>query len=252
MDLLVKDLSLTIEEKQILKDISLDIESREFVGIIGPNGSGKSSLLKTIYRVLRPSEGEIYINQKEIRSYSLKETAREMAVVAQHNEQNFDFSVIDMVLIGRSPHKKFMEGNTREDYQMALDALRQVDMEDFIDRDFNSLSGGEKQRIVLARALAQDTNCLILDEPTNHLDIKYQIQFMNIARKLGITVIAAIHDLNLASLFCTRLYVLKEGRLIKSGRPEEILTEELIYETYGVRSRIIKDEDGSLNIIYKI
>ncbi len=250
MDLNIKNLSVTIEEKKIIENLNIDIEAKNLVGIIGPNGSGKSTLLKTIYRVLKYNEGSIYINGKDIKVMSLRETAKEMAVVAQHNEQEFDFNVYDMVLIGRSPHKKFLERDSRDDYEIVDEALEKVDMLAYKERKYNSLSGGEKQRIILARALAQQTNCLILDEPTNHLDIKYQFQFMNIAKNLDITVIAAIHDLNIASLYCDEIYALKDGKIVKSGSPTDIFTEKLIYDLYEVESRIIK-EDGKINILYK-
>ncbi len=251
MEVEVKDLGVELGGEQIIKGLSLAIKNKEFVGIIGPNGSGKSTFLKSIYRVLKPTSGAIYINKKEISSLSLRDTAREMAVVAQHNEESFEFTVLDMVLIGRTPHKKFLERNNLDDLEKVKEALKKVGMEGFINRNYSTLSGGEKQRIILARALAQDTNCLILDEPTNHLDIRYQFQFMNIAKDLGITVISAIHDLNIASLYCDKIYALKDGKILASGRPKEIITEDLIYELYKVKSKILKDEDGTLNIIYK-
>lgn len=251
MELRVENLKIDLGGREIIKNISLHVDKKEIVGIIGPNGSGKSTFLKSIYRTLRPKDGNIYINNREISTISLGETAREMAVVAQHNEQDFDFTVLDMVMIGRTPHKKFLEGNNEEDYKIVKKALKKVDMEDFINRSYNTLSGGEKQRIILARALAQATNCLILDEPTNHLDIRYQFQFMNIAKDLGITVISAIHDLNIASLYCDKIYALKDGRLKYYGKPSEIINEELILDLYGVNSKVFIDEDESVNIIYK-
>lgn len=252
MELKIKKLNVKLGENHIIKNLDLHIKEKEFIGIIGPNGSGKSTVLRTIYRALKPKSGIIKINGKNMKAISLRETAKEMAVVAQHNEQDFNFSVLDMVLIGRSPHKKFLERDTLEDYRIAKESLKKVEMEDFIDRNYNTLSGGEKQRIILARALAQDTNCLILDEPTNHLDIKYQIQFMSIAKELDITVISAIHDLNMAALFCDKIYVLNEGEIIKYGSPKQVITEELIEKLYGVNSKIFHDrEDDTINIMYR-
>ena len=173
-----------------------------------------------------------------------------MAVVAQHNETSFDFSVIEMVLIGRSPHKKFMQRDNHDDYEMAYKALDKVGMLDFKDRSINSLSGGEKQRIILARALVQDTECLILDEPTNHLDIRYQLQFMSIAKDLHITILSAIHDLNIASMYCDKLFALKDGRIIAYGSPKEVLTKEIIEELYNVKARIMNDDNGEINILF--
>ncbi len=252
MELKIKKLNVKLGENHIIKNLDLHIKEKEFIGIIGPNGSGKSTVLRTIYRALKPKSGIIKINGKNMKAISLRETAKEMAVVAQHNEQDFNFSVLDMVLIGRSPHKKFLERDTLEDYRIAKESLKKVEMEEFINRNYNTLSGGEKQRIILARALAQDTNCLILDEPTNHLDIKYQIQFMSIAKELDITVISAIHDLNMAALFCDKIYVLNEGEIIKYGSPKHVITEELIEKLYGVNSKIFHDrEDDTINIMYR-
>lgn len=252
IEISTKELNVHLGGKKILENINIHVDNKEFVGIIGPNGSGKSTLLKTIYRTLKPSKGIVFINNKTLESLTVKESAKKMAVVSQHNEISFDFSVVEMVLIGRSPHKKFMERDNPEDYEIALESLQKVGMEDFKDRSFNSLSGGEKQRIILARALAQNTQCLILDEPTNHLDIKYQLQFMSIAKSLSITVISAIHDLNLASIYCDKLYVLKEGQIIGYGIPQKVLTKELIKELYDVDSEVVLDKDTNLiNIVFK-
>lgn len=252
MELSSMGLDVFLGGEQILNDLNIHICDKEFVGIIGPNGSGKSTLLRCLYRTLKPKDGTILINNKDIEKFSLKETAREIAVVSQHNEHDFDFSVLDMVLIGRSPHKKFLEKDGSEDYEIVLDSLKKVGMNEFIHRSYNSLSGGEKQRIILARALAQKTKCLILDEPTNHLDIKYQLQFMAIAKSLEITIISAIHDLNMAALYCDKIYAMKEGQIIAYGTPKEIITRGLIKDLYDVDSEIAMDkETNMINIIYK-
>lgn len=251
MNILVQDLHFSFGDKKILENICLDIQKREFVGIIGPNGSGKSTLLKCIYRTLRPDAGRIFLDERSIQEFTLRESAKRMAVVAQHNETQFDFTVIEMVLLGRSPHKKFMERDNERDYALAEEALAKVGMSEFKSRSLNSLSGGEKQRIILARALVQETDCLILDEPTNHLDIRYQLQFMSIAKDLGITVVSAIHDLNIASLYCDRIYALKDGKLLACGTPQEVLTEENIARLYGVEAKVMTEAGGELHILYK-
>ncbi len=247
----VKNLVFGYDDKNILKDISLTIQNYKMVGIIGPNGSGKSTLLKCIYRVLKP-QGTILFDGKNLNDYSFRESAQKMAVVAQHNDSSFDFNVLEMVLIGRSPHKKFMERENHQDIEMAYDALRTVDMFDFANRSFSSLSGGEKQRIVLARALVQNTKCLILDEPTNHLDIKHQLHFMQVAKDLDATVISAIHDLNIATMYCDYIFALKDGEILDSGVPEKVINENLIQKLYGVRSKVMLDEEiGKLHIMYR-
>ena len=247
----ISSLSFNFGSKNILADIDLSIKDNGIVGIIGPNGSGKSTLLKCIYRVLKPKTGTIFIDGKNINDYQFKETAKKMAVVAQHNDTHFDFNVLEMVLIGRSPHKKFMERDSAEDIELAYKALEQVNMKDFADRNFSSLSGGEKQRIILARALVQNTDCLILDEPTNHLDIKHQLHFMSLAKGLKITVISAIHDLNIAAMYCDKIYALKEGQIIASGSVDEVITEEVIKTLYDVEAKIIYDEEKKPHVIFK-
>ena len=246
------DLEAYLGESHILKGICIQANKKEFVGIIGPNGSGKSTLLKCLYRSLKPSIGTIFLDDKDIRDFSIKESAKRMAVVSQHNNYNFDFNVADMVLMGRSPHKKFIEKDNAKDYEIMEESLEKVGMKSYAKRSFSTLSGGEKQRIILARALAQKAECLILDEPTNHLDIKYQLQFMSTVKELDITVISAIHDLNIAALYCDKIYAMKDGNIISYGTPKEVLTKELIKSLYEVDAKVIEDDEtGNLNIIYR-
>lgn len=252
MEVKTLDLEAYLGKSHILKGLTIEAKKEEFVGIIGPNGSGKSTLLKCIYRNLQPSKGVIFLDDKNIKELSMKESARKMAVVSQHNNYNFDFTVSDMVLMGRAPHKKFIEKDNAEDYRIIREALEKVGMIDYSKRSFSTLSGGEKQRIILARALAQRTECIILDEPTNHLDIKYQLQFMDTVKALKVTVIAAIHDLNIAALYCDKIYALKAGKIVSYGTPKEVLTKELIKSLYEVEAKVMEDkETGILNVIYK-
>lgn len=252
MNLETKDLKVSLNKNEILKGIDINLGNKEFVGVIGPNGSGKSTLLKCLYRNLSPSSGSIFIDNIEIGKISTRESAKKIGVLAQHNHHSFDFTVLDMVLMGRSPYKKLMDRDTKEDYDIVYEAIDKVNIRHLANRSFNSLSGGEQQRVILARALAQKTKCLILDEPTNHLDIKYQLQLMEIVKNLGIEVIAAIHDLNIATMYCDKIYVLKGGEIVAYGTPKDVLTKELIKEVYDVDAKVIKDEDDdSINIIYK-
>ena len=243
MNIKAENINITLEKNNILKGINIEVDNKEVVGIIGPNGSGKSTLLKCIYRVLKPNDGAILLDNVDIKDMSVKESSKRLAVLSQHNNYNFDFTVKDIVLMGRSPHKKFMERDNKEDYDIVNEALKKVDMFEFKDRSFQSLSGGEQQRVILARALAQQPQCLILDEPTNHLDIKYQLQLMRIVKGLGIEVIAAIHDLNIAAMYCDKIYVLKDGEIIKNGKPKDVLTQELIKDVYEVDAEVIVNEE---------
>lgn len=243
MNIKAENINITLEKNNILKDINIEVDNKEVVGIIGPNGSGKSTFLKCIYRVLKPSDGAILLDKVDIKDMTVKESSKRLAVLSQHNNYNFDFTVKDIVLMGRSPHKRFMERDNKEDYDIVNDALKKVEMLEFKDRCFQSLSGGEQQRVILARALAQQPQCLILDEPTNHLDIKYQLQLMRIVKNLNIEVIAAIHDLNIAAMYCDKIYVLKDGEIIKYGNPKEVLTQKLIKEVYEVDAEVILNNE---------
>ena len=252
MEIRSQDITQTLGGCEILKGVSIDVQSKKFIGIIGPNGSGKSTFLKCLYRTARPAGGVIYFDGEAVDSLSYKESARKVAVVAQHNYYNFDFTVEQVVLMGRTPHKKLMERNYAEDYALAQKALETVGMEAMKDRNFSTLSGGEQQRVILARALTQDTQCLILDEPTNHLDIKYQLQLMSIVKKLNLTVVSAIHDLNIAAMYCDEIHVMKEGRIIKSGPPDAVLTPAFIREVYEIQAEVIKNaKSGFLHVLYQ-
>lgn len=250
MNISVDKLQLSYGAEQILKETSLAVGNHEFVGLIGPNGSGKSTLLKCIYRVLKPDAGGVWLDGQPIDQLNYKKTARQMAVVAQHNHNNFEFTVREIVMMGRSPHKKAMERDNADDYRIVDEALRTVGLESFAGRSLSTLSGGEQQRVVLARALAQQTPCLILDEPTNHLDITHQLQLLKIVKGLNVTVISAFHDLNIAAMFCDRIYALKDGRIVGQGSPEEVLTKAFIYETYQVESEMVRDQNGMMHILY--
>lgn len=250
MNIKAEHIRVSFGNKEILKDVSAEAREHEFVGIIGPNGSGKSTLLKCIYRVQKPDSGQIWLGEDELRSLSYRESARRLAVVAQHNYYNFEFSVREVVLMGRAPHKKAMERDNANDYALVEEALETVGMREFAGRSFSTLSGGEQQRVILARALVQQTPCLILDEPTNHLDITHQLQLLQIVKERNVTVLSAIHDLNIAAMFCDRLYALQNGKIVASGTPEEVLTTEFIRDIYHVRSERVLDSDGKIHILF--
>lgn len=244
----LEDLKVELGKNKIINGISFNVDKGDFIGIIGPNGSGKSTLLKTIYKLLDKKSGEIYINGNEINNISIKSMARELAVVSQFNQYNFSFKVKDIVLMGRNPYKKTFQLDNKEDYKIVKDSLEKVNMLEYKDRDFLSLSGGEKQRVLLARALAQKTDILLLDEPTNHLDIKYQIEIMNIVKELNITVLAALHDMNLVSSYCNKVYMMNKGKIVYGGKTRKVLTPKNIKDVFGVKCEIGENSKGNMTI----
>ena len=250
MSLELSGLSVDIARRRIVTGIDITVPDGGFVGLLGPNGSGKSTILKTIYRVHRPATGKILLDGADLLATQAREAARRVAVLAQETVVEFDFTVAEMVMIGRTPHKRAYERDSDEDRSIVADAIRRVDCEALADRSFNTLSGGEKQRVLIARAIAQGADHLILDEPTNHLDIRYQIEILELVSSIGVTVLAALHDLSLAALFCDTVYLLADGRVIADGRPETVITTKTIHHAYGADVLIVRHpETGTPHLI---
>ncbi|WP_439863342.1 ABC transporter ATP-binding protein [Pseudomonas antarctica] len=221
-----------------LCDASLQVGAGEFVGLIGPNGSGKTSLLRCAYRFTKPDQGDVSLAHQNVWKQSSKWCAQRIAVVLQEFPDAFGLRVDEVVAMGRTPHKGLFDSDTPHDRQLIRQALQSVGMQVFEDHAFATLSGGEKQRVILARALAQQPELLVLDEPTNHLDPRYQLELLRLVKRLNIGTLASIHDLNLAAAFCDRLYVIDHGRIIASGTPHEVLTVELLRDVFGVEALI--------------
>ena len=234
MRLQVDHVSWSVDKKPILKDVSLAVEPGSITGLIGPNGSGKSTLLRCIYRALKPDSGTITLDGDDLIRMDSRETARRVAVVLQEYPSDFQFTVGEIVSMGRNPHKGMFDRDTTADRGIIRDALTRVGLAGFSHRNFNTLSGGEKQRVVIARTLAQQASFLVLDEPTNHLDIRYQLETMELVRDLGLTTLAALHDLNIAADYCDVIHVIDNGRIVAFGRPEEVLQPDIIGKVFGV------------------
>jgi len=243
MSLELRGLSVDIAGRRIVSGISLRVADGQFAGLIGPNGSGKSTILKAIYRVHRPVDGSVLVNGTDLHRMRPKMAARRVAVVAQENPMDFGFTVREMVMIGRTPHKGPFDRDNDNDQTIIQDAMQRTGCADLGGRSFQSLSGGEKQRVLIARALAQGADHLILDEPTSHLDIRYQISVLELVAGLGVTVLAALHDLNLAALFCDTVHVLSDGSLIAGGSPAEVITPGIARAAYGADVLIIDHPD---------
>lgn len=245
-------LSVSIGKQEILKDLSFVIPSGTFVGLIGPNGSGKTTLLKAIGG-LYPYAGALRLKGQEVRDWKALPLAQTLAFVRQSNPIAFDFTVAELVLLGRTPHKPWLAGFGNADREQMLHALAHVGLAHFENRVMTSLSGGETQRALLAQALVQEADVLLLDEPTTHLDIHHQFAFLQVVRSLvdvGRTVIAVFHDLALAARFADRLLVLQEGQLVHKGPVSDVLTTELIADVFSMRASCVQQSDGRLSVTF--
>ncbi len=221
-----------------LKDITLQVKPGEFVGLIGPNGSGKTSLLRCAFRYSRPRQGGVAIGDHDMWSRSPRWCARRVAVLAQEFPDAFGLTLFDVIAMGRAPHQRFFSTDNANDRALVADAVTAVGLKGYEQHRFETLSGGEKQRCLLARALVQQPRLMVLDEPTNHLDPRHQLELLGMVKRLGVATLASIHDLNLAAAFCDRLCVINHGRLIAQGTPWEVLTPQLLGQVFGARALV--------------
>ena len=231
------NLHWSIAGKAVVNDVSIQLRDGECLGVIGPNGCGKSSLLRMLYRVIRPHAGVVRLAGRNIWELSARSFAQQVAVLTQEFAPAFDMSVQEAVMMGRIPHRSSWSVNGARDRALARECLEQVGCATLLDRDFARLSGGEKQRVLLARALAQQPQCLLLDEPTNHLDVRYQHELMALVRGVrgvGRSTLVVLHDLNIAAQYCDRLCLMHHGALVAQGTPHEVLTREHIAAVYGM------------------
>jgi iron complex transport system ATP-binding protein len=246
LKLTVNDLSFGYAGVSILKNVDLSVELGELVAIVGPNGSGKSTLLKCINRILKTKPNSILIDDQDTSKFTLKELSKLMGYVPQTSVSAFPFTVFDVVMMGRKPYVHWSIGERDNDIVFQMMTLLGIDH--LATRHFSELSGGEQQKVIIARALAQQPKILLLDEPTSSLDIKHQLEILCILRGLaqskGHTVIVSIHDLNLASRFCDRLFMLKRGCIYAMGTPEEVLTVQNIEAVYGIKTDVSTSTTG--------
>ena len=233
----VQSISFRYHEEWVLQDVSFQVGKGEFIGLIGPNGSGKTTLLKILYRLLSPQQGEILFEQVPLKRMNRTDIAKKVAVVAQETHLLFPFSVMEIVLTGRSPYLGHLMFEREKDLEIAKKAMEWTEILPFAERPIDELSGGERKRVFIARALAQEPEVILLDEPTANLDIHHQIDFLNLIltlnREKGLTIIMASHDMNIASEFCDRLLLLQKGKIYKIGIPEEVITQKNIEQVYG-------------------
>lgn len=234
MTVIAQNLVWGVRRKTIVDDVSLSMAEGETLGLIGPNGSGKSSLLRLLSGLRAPQAGRVEILGQDIGRIPRRALARQVAFVQQNASTDTNVSVRDVVRLGRTPHRSALAGWTAADEAAVSGALDRVDMTDRRAQAWQTLSGGERQRVHIARALAQSPRVMFLDEPTNHLDIHHQIEILRMVRNLDLTSIIALHDLNLAAMFCDRIIVLQNGQVVAHGTPAEVLTEPLLRDVFRV------------------
>ena len=247
----LENISFAYETLPVLKDISLSTREQDFIGLIGPNGSGKSTLLKIMGAILKPDSGSIQFKESSLPKINKKLFAQSVSWIPQDHPMVFPFKVSEIVLMGRNPYLSPLSFESEEDFEISQRAMETTMTSQFADRYFNEISGGEKQRVMIASALAQDPEMMLLDEPTAALDLKYQIQILSILKNLNarhkMTLVMAMHDLNLASSFCNRLILLDEGQIVRDGTPEQVLKKDILEQVYGIEVDL-GSHDGSIRV----
>lgn len=235
----IKDIGFTYGDRLIIDNMTLTASSGRVLGLIGPNGAGKSTLLSLIYRLLTPQHGNVVVDGSDLHSLRRSEIAQRMAVVAQHNEATMPLTVFDCVSLGRLGKTSIFTYSNEVDNDLVCQAISYVGLAGYESRLSSELSGGEWQRVLIARAIVQQSTHLLLDEPTNHLDIHHQYAVLRLMRELSSTTVVVLHDLNLAAQFCDDVALLHNGRIVASGTPEEVLTAERVSEVYQIHAEVV-------------
>lgn len=244
------DVSFAYDGTLVLDGVEMVACPGQVVGVIGPNGSGKTTLLRILYAALTPRAGLVTVDNTPVTTLGTNEVARRLAVVAQETPTEIPITAAEMVLLGRSPLRSAFHNYTPGDHRAAAAALRRVGARDLADRSFATLSGGEKQRVLIARTLAQHADHLLLDEPTNHLDIRYQHDILGLVRSLEVTTVVVLHDLNLAARYCDHLVLLDRGAVAASGPTAEVLTPQVLEPVYQIAVRCLVEPD-CVQLIFK-
>ncbi|NEA89924.1 ABC transporter ATP-binding protein [Streptomyces sp. SID7958] len=236
--------SRALDGRLIVDGVSLTPRPGSVTGVLGPNGSGKSTLLRLLSGVLAPASGIVTLDGRPLGDWGRRAVARRVAVVEQHSDTLVELTVLDVVRLGRIPHRRAWTPATAADEEAVRSALERTGLTGRADQPWHTLSGGERQRVQIARALAQEPRELLLDEPTNHLDIQHQLDLLKLIVELPVTSVVALHDLNLAAMYCDQVVVLRGGRVVAAGTPGDTLTEPLIADVYGVRTEVTRSGPG--------
>lgn len=248
----IEDLTAGYEKVTIFQNLSVNIPYGEVTTIIGPNGCGKSTLLKTIGRILKKENGNIYLQEQDMQKLSTKEIAKRLAILSQSPSAPFQLKVEELISYGRYPHRKNVNRLSKKDIEVMEWAMDVTNTFEFRNRELAELSGGQRQRVWLAMALAQGTDILLLDEPTTYLDMAHQLEVLKIVQKLneehGCTVVMVLHDINHAARFSHNLIAMKQGKIIGSGTPSTIMTQEVLKNVFQIDAKIIQDEEMNIPI----
>lgn len=243
--IVIKNLNWSFGDKKILDNINLQLNKGDFCSIIGPNGSGKTTLLKNISKNLHPNKNTVFIESKDLLSYSNKKLAQKIANVPQNTYIDFEFSALDIVLMGRTPYLGRFQKESLADLEIAQTAMENTNTWHLKDKKITQLSGGERQRVLTARAISQETEILLLDEPISHLDIHQQIEILDTVKNLNntrnLTVVTVLHDLNIAAEYSDSVIMVNEGKILAYGNPKEVLTEENIKKVYDMKFHMMKN-----------
>ncbi|WP_331748537.1 ABC transporter ATP-binding protein [Streptomyces sp. NBC_00648] len=239
MVLSLRDLSVEAAGRALVDRLNIDVAPGQIVGLVGPNGSGKSTALRCVYRALKPTSGAVLLDGTDLASLTPRDSARSIAALTQESSTELDFTVEELVALGRAPHARGNQPLTAYERALCREAMDRLDVGHLADRSVLTLSGGERQRVLVARALVQEPRVLVLDEPTNHLDVRHQVDLLSFLRGSALTVLTALHDLNLTAQVCDRVAVLSSGRLVDSGDPAQVLTPELVRKVFGVDCTVV-------------
>ena len=249
----IHDLCFSYKERPVLQQIDLNIRKGERIGILGPNGCGKTTLLKLLNRNLHPDSGKVMMNDIDLEEVSKREIARHIAVVPQSNEIRFAFSVRDIVMMGRMPFMGQFQGESSEDVRIVDEAMKKTNVTEFADRLINTMSGGERQRVIIARAIAQKPEIILLDEPNLHLDICYQFEVLDLVKKLSdeedLTVVIVSHDLPMVVKYCDRIVLIHDHKVFAIGTPEEVLTRENMRIVFNINAVLEYDNTLKTNCV---
>ena len=255
MQLEIKDVCFAYRDSDVLKNVSFRAASGEVIGILGKNGCGKTTLMKCINAHLKPHSGSVMIDGSDVSKMSKKELAKKMAVVSQHVHLSFPFTVLETVMMGLYPTSEWMHTPSKDEMALVLEAMNATDVANFADRSITELSGGEKQRVLISRALVQDPEVFLLDEPTLHLDVNHQFNLMEMTRELAkeknMLVIIVTHDIALAARYCDRIMLMEDGQIVGSGLTKDVITAENLKKVFAVDVDVTYNEKiGGLNVLF--